>query len=58
MESLKDYMKLHIKQLVTRLVEAERDQDWQECIEFNARIFEAEHLYAEMLRRGLLEDVS
>ena len=48
------YMREHIGSLRKQLEMAHSKRKWKICIEIEGRIIEAEHLFAEMLRRGLI----
>ena len=51
---MKEYMRIHLRKLKERASTARNNQQWTKCIELEARIVEAEYLYTEMLKRGLL----
>lgn len=52
---MKKYMQDHLNSLRTRLDINAKHKNWSGCIRLEARIQEAEHLYTEMLRSGLID---
>ena len=52
---MKEYMKMHLRLLRERQDDAKNKSHWNRCVRLEAKIQEAEHLYSEMLSKGLLE---